>query len=57
MSNHEDPSTDPTTGPGTTNDPNQATRTGLPTKPDVAPELPDDGEPGTTNDPNQANRT
>ncbi|MBJ3761826.1 hypothetical protein ILP92_03565 [Maribius pontilimi] len=61
-----------TTGPGTTNDPNQANKTGLPEKtpetPDVTPPEANDGAttdrpddpttgPGTTSDPNQANRT
>ena len=57
---------DPTTGPGTTNDPNQADNTGLPRKdrfkdvpekqegPDQTNPDPQTG-PGTTSDPNQAN--
>ena len=54
------------TGPGTTEDPNQASRTGFtkkaPVQPDVTPDPeaePDDPKtgPGSTSDPNQANRT
>ena len=59
---------DPGNGPGTTNDPNQADKTGLPQKDrfkdipeksDGPPqENPDPGTgPGTTSDPNQANLT
>ena len=55
-------------GPGTTEDPNQADRTGLPShpsenKPDFDLDVPDPAEtekptgPGTTYDPNQADRT
>ncbi|MEL7090312.1 MAG: hypothetical protein AAFN94_01120 [Pseudomonadota bacterium] len=59
---------DPANGPGTTHDPNQADKTGLPQKDrfkDV-PEKSDGAEqtnphpasgPGTTSDPNQANLT
>ncbi|SEO07674.1 hypothetical protein SAMN04488012_11227 [Palleronia salina] len=57
--------TDPKTGPGTTDDPNQATNTGLPEKPAIKPDVPDDDSdpqdptsgPGSTEDPNQASRT
>ncbi|QFU07998.1 hypothetical protein PARPLA_02518 [Rhodobacteraceae bacterium THAF1] len=56
---------DATSGPGSTDDPNQATRTGLPEKEPVTPKRkpdhsdPDDPNtgPGSTSDPNQANRT
>ena len=56
---------DPKTGPGTTEDPNQATRTEMPRPPEVRPDVtdeetdPDDPTtgPGSTTDPNQANRT
>ena len=59
---------DPKTGPGTTNDPNQADRTGLPGR-DKYKDVPEEssGEkqkntdpktgPGTTSDLNQADRT
>lgn len=59
---------DPKTGPGTTSDPNQADRTGLPGRdtfkdvPETSPGKkqkntdPETG-PGTTSDPNQADRT
>ncbi|PZX13621.1 hypothetical protein LX81_03170 [Palleronia aestuarii] len=55
--------TDPKTG--TTDDPNQATRTGLPETPEHPAKVrPDDSDPddprtgpGSTSDPNQANRT
>lgn len=59
---------DPETGPGTTSDPNQADRTGIPEKdtfkdvpakqqgPDQTNPDPESG-PGTTEDPNQANLT
>lgn len=47
---------------GTTSDPNQANRTGLPEKSARNPEAEkkaksNEGQPGTTDDPNQANRT
>ncbi len=56
---------DPRTGPGTTDDPNQANRTGLPRHSDERPNMPrktGDPEdpkagPGSTTDPNQADRT
>lgn len=60
--------TDPTKGPGTTSDPNQADRTGNPGH-DPFKEVPDETDgpkqtnrdpetgPGTTTDPNQADRT
>lgn len=56
---------DPTTGPGTTDDPNSATHTEMPkpseARPDVADEETDPDDPltgpGSTKDPNQATRT
>ncbi len=61
----DDDENDPKTGPGTTSDPNQANRTGLPKQSDERPDLtteetdPEDPNtgPGSTADPNQANRT
>jgi len=61
----DEPETDPTTGPGSTSDPNQANRTGIPSpaeeKPDVRVEASDPEDPGrgpgSTSDPNQSNRT
>ena len=63
MSTH-DPE-DPKTGPGSTEDPNQGNRTGLPKGPESGAKVeadtsdPDDPKtgPGSTSDPNQANRT
>ena len=56
---------DAKSGPGTTDDPNQATRTGSPGKTPDAPKVaPDDSDPddptsgpGSTDDPNQATNT
>lgn len=61
----KDPETDPERGPGSTADPNQADRTGLPEQSSERPRIrrddadPDDPRrgPGSTSDPNQANRT
>lgn len=60
----EDDMTDPKTGHGTTDDPNQATRTDMPTKSDIDADVdrhPSNDDPktgrGTTDDPNQADRT
>ncbi len=59
---------DPTTGPGSTSDPNQADRTGFPW-PDKHKDVPDTSDgpkqtnpdpetgPGTTRDPNQKERS
>ncbi len=61
----DDTENDPETGPGSTSDPNQANRTGLPEVEEVRPEVDEDDAdpedpgsgPGSTGDPNQANRT
>ena len=61
----DDDEKDPRTGAGSTADPNQANRTGLPEQSDERPDArPDDSDPedpttgpGSTADPNQANRT
>lgn len=60
---------DPTDGPGSTNDPNQADRNGRDPWPDSHRDVPEQSDgpeqtnpdpetgPGTTSDPNQADRT
>ena len=65
----EEKTSDPTTGPGTTRDPNQADRNGRDTGADKGSDAPETSDgpqqtnpdpmtgPGTTADPNQADRT